>query len=58
MKVNIELAQNSAILAKASKEDSAFVRAIAIETKRDSSLLKAITILGMFSLPSTFIDVC
>jgi hypothetical protein len=56
-KVNIEVAQSSAMLAKASKEDSAVMRTIAIETKRDSSAMKTIAILGIFFLPGTFVAV-
>jgi len=57
-KVNIELAKSSAILAKASKEDSAVMRTIAIESKKDSSAMKTIAILAMFFLPGTFVAVC
>lgn len=56
-KVNIALAESSAAIAKASKEDSAVMRTIAIESKRDSSAMKTIAILGMFFLPGTFIAV-
>lgn len=56
-KVNLELAMSSAIIAKASKDDSAIMRQIAIETKRDSSAMKTIALLGMFFLPGTFIAV-
>jgi hypothetical protein len=45
------------VIAKASKEDSAVMRSIAIESKRDSSAMKTIAILGMFFLPGTFIAV-
>jgi hypothetical protein len=55
--VNINLAESSAAIAKASKEDSAVMRTIAIESKRDSSAMKTIAILGMFFLPGTFIAV-
>ncbi|KAH8772028.1 hypothetical protein F5882DRAFT_506105 [Hyaloscypha sp. PMI_1271] len=54
-RVNIELALNSAAIAKASKEDSAIMRQIAIETKRDSSAMKTIALLGMLFLPGTFV---
>ena len=56
-KVNIEVAQSSALLAKASKEDSAVMRTIAIESKRDSAAMMTIAILGMFFLPGTFVAV-
>jgi hypothetical protein len=56
-KVNIALAESSAAIAKASKEDSAAMRQIAIETKRDSSAMKTIATLGMFFLPGTFVAV-
>ena len=56
-KVNIALAESSAVMAKASKEDSAVMRIIAIEAKKDSSAMKTISILGMFFLPGTFIAV-
>ncbi|PMD28482.1 hypothetical protein NA56DRAFT_15504 [Hyaloscypha hepaticicola] len=52
-KVNIELALSSAAIAKASKDDSAIMRQIAIETKRDSSAMKTIALLGMVFLPGT-----
>jgi hypothetical protein len=56
-KVNIELAVSSATIAKASKDDSAIMRQIAIETKRDSAAMKTIALLGMFFLPGTFVAV-
>jgi Mg2+ and Co2+ transporter CorA len=56
-RVNIELAESSAAIAKASKEDSAIMRMIAVESKKDSSAMKTIAILGMFFLPGTFIAV-
>jgi Mg2+ and Co2+ transporter CorA len=70
-KVNIGLAENSAIIAKASqednsamrmlasasKEDSAAMRIIAAESKKDSSAMKTISILGMIFLPGTFVAV-
>jgi hypothetical protein len=55
--VNMNLAESSAAIVKASKEDSAVMRTIAIESKRDSSAMKTIAILGMFFLPGTFIAV-
>jgi hypothetical protein len=45
------------MLAKASKEDSAIMRIIAIETKRDSYTIKTVAILGMFFLHGTFVAV-
>jgi Mg2+ and Co2+ transporter CorA len=54
-KVNIALAESSAAIAKASKEDSAVMRTIAIESKKDSSAMKTIAVLGMFFLPGTFV---
>jgi len=56
-KINIALAENSAAMTKASKEDSAAMRAIALETKRDSSAMKTIATLGMLFLPGTFVAV-
>jgi hypothetical protein len=56
-KVNIALAESSATIAKASKEDSAVMRIIALESKRDSPAMKTISILGMLFLPGTFIAV-
>jgi hypothetical protein len=56
-KVNIALAESSAAIAKASKEDSAAMRQIAIDTKRDSSAMKTIATLGMLFLPGTFVAV-
>jgi Mg2+ and Co2+ transporter CorA len=54
-KVNIALAESSAAIAKAGKEDSAVMRTIAIESKKDSSAMKTIAVLGMFFLPGTFV---
>lgn len=56
-KANIELALSSAAIAKASRDETAIMRQIAIETKRDSSAMKTIALLGMFFLPGTFVSV-
>ena len=56
-KVNIALAESSAIIARASKEDSAVMRTIAIASKRDSSAMKTMAIFGMLFLPGAFIAV-
>ena len=56
-RVNIDLANDTKILARASKEDIAVMRTIAVETKKDSSSMKTIAILGMLFLPSTFLAV-
>jgi hypothetical protein len=56
-KTNLSLAESSAMMAKASKEDSAVMRTIAIKSKKDSSAMKTIAILGMFFLPGTFVAV-
>jgi Mg2+ and Co2+ transporter CorA len=56
-KVNIALAESSAAIAKASKEDSAVMRIIALESKKDSFAMKKISILGTLFLPGTFIAV-
>jgi hypothetical protein len=56
-KTNLSLAKTSAIIAKASKEDSAIMRIIAIESRRDSLAMKTISILGMVFLPGTFVAV-
>ncbi len=56
-KVNIEVAKDTSFLARASKEDSAVMRAIAIETKKDSSSMKTIAVLGMLFLPSSLVAV-
>jgi hypothetical protein len=56
-KVNIQLAESSAYLARLSKEDSEVMRAIAVESKKDSSAMKTIAILTMLFLPGTFIAV-
>jgi Mg2+ and Co2+ transporter CorA len=56
-KVNIALAESSAAIAKASKEDSAVMKTIALESKKDSSAMKTISILGMIFLPGTFVAV-
>jgi len=45
------------MVARASKDDSAVRRGIAVETKRDSSPMKTIAVLGMFFLPGTFVAV-
>lgn len=57
-RTNITIAASSAEIAKASKEDSAVMRQIALDTKRDSSAMKTIATLTMFFLPGTFIAVC
>jgi hypothetical protein len=56
---NIELAKRSATftLARASKEDSAVIKDIAIEAKKDSSATKTIAIMTICFLPSTFLAV-
>ncbi|KAN0095132.1 hypothetical protein V8E51_015843 [Hyaloscypha variabilis] len=54
-RVNISIAETSAVIAKAVKEDSAAMRTIAIESKRDSSAMKTISLLGMIFLPGTFV---
>lgn len=56
-KINIELLEHSALIAKASKEDSAVMKQIAIETKKDNASMKTIAVLGMFFLPGTFVAV-
>ena len=56
-KRNIELARSSATIAKASKDHSAMMRVIALQTKRDSSAMKTIAALGMLFLPGTFVAV-
>jgi hypothetical protein len=56
-KVHIALAESSATIAKAGKEDSAVMRIIALESKKDSPVMKTISILGMLFLPGTFIAV-
>ncbi|KAH7348570.1 hypothetical protein BKA65DRAFT_550637 [Rhexocercosporidium sp. MPI-PUGE-AT-0058] len=54
-RANIELAKSSAAIAKAAKDDSAVMRQIALETKRDSSAMKTIAMLTMVFLPATSI---
>jgi len=56
-RVNIDLAKDTSIITRASKEDSAVMRTIAIETKKDSSSMKTIAVLGMLFLPSSLIAV-
>jgi hypothetical protein len=56
-KLNIQLAESSAAIARASKEDSAVMRTIAIESKKDSTAMKTIAVLGMLFLPGTFVAV-
>jgi Mg2+ and Co2+ transporter CorA len=60
--VNIELAKHTSVLAEASKDDSAAMRTIALESsflakasKKDSSAMKTISIVGMVFLPGTFL---
>jgi Mg2+ and Co2+ transporter CorA len=55
--VNIDLAKDTSFLARASKEDSAVMREIAVKTKKDSSSMKTVTVLGMLFLPSTLLAV-
>jgi hypothetical protein len=45
-KANLSIVETSAIIAKASKEDSAAMRTIASESKRDSSAMKTILPFG------------
>ncbi|CZR68946.1 uncharacterized protein PAC_18847 [Phialocephala subalpina] len=54
-RINIQHSESSAILARASKEDSQVMRTIAIESKKDSSAMKTIAILTMLFLPGTFL---
>ena len=56
-KVNIALAESSTTIARARKEDSAVMRSMALESKKDSAAMKTIAILGMFFLPGTFVAV-
>jgi Mg2+ and Co2+ transporter CorA len=56
-KINIALLEYSALIAKAGKEDSAIMKQIAIETKKDNASMKTIAILGMVFLPGTFVAV-
>ncbi|KAH6678153.1 hypothetical protein B0J14DRAFT_688010 [Halenospora varia] len=42
-------------IGKASKEDSAVMRQIALESKKDSTAMKTVAILGMVFLPGTFV---
>ena len=56
-RINIQHSESSAILARASKEDSQVMRTIAIESKKDSSAMKTIAILTMLFLPGTFLAV-
>lgn len=56
-KINIQHSESSAILARASKEDSQVMRTIAIESKKDSSSMKTMAILTMLFLPGTFLAV-
>jgi hypothetical protein len=55
--INIALLENSAMIAKAGKDDSAVMRQIAIETKKDNASMKTIAVLGMVFLPGTFVAV-
>jgi hypothetical protein len=56
-RVNIDLANDTKILARASKEDNAVMRTIAVETKKDSSSMKTVAVLGMLFLPPTVLEV-
>lgn len=55
--INIELARDTSILARASKEGSEVVRIIAIGGKKDATSMNTIAILGMIFLPGTFLAV-
>ena len=55
--INIALLEISALIAKAGKEDSAVMRQIAIDTKKDNAFMKTIAILWMFFVPGTFVAV-
>lgn len=57
VQTNIGLAKDTSDLARASKEDSAVMKTIAIETKKDSSSMKTIASLGMLFLPPTLVAV-
>jgi hypothetical protein len=48
-RVNIDLANDTKILARASKEDSAVMRTITVETKKVSSSMKTVVVLGCSS---------
>ena len=54
---NIALAADTSTLARASKEDSEVMKAIAVEGKKDGDTMKTIAILGMLFLPGTFLAV-
>jgi hypothetical protein len=56
-RINTQLAQASTVFARASKEDSAVMRTIAIESKKDSTAMKIVAILDMVFLPGTFVAV-
>jgi hypothetical protein len=45
------------VIAQASNEDSAVMRDIAVESKKDSTAMKTIAVLGMFFLPGAFVAV-
>jgi hypothetical protein len=52
-----KVAEDTSVLARASKEDSEVMRTIATETKKDGSSMKTIAALGMLFLPSTLVAV-
>jgi Mg2+ and Co2+ transporter CorA len=56
-RVNIDLANDTKILARASKEDSAVMRTITVETNKVSSSMKTVVVLGMLFLPPTLLAV-
>jgi hypothetical protein len=55
--LNIAVAQHMSVIAQASNEDSAVMRDIAVESKKDSTAMKTIAVLGMFFLPGAFVAV-
>jgi Mg2+ and Co2+ transporter CorA len=56
-KVNIRLAELSAHIAQATMQDATAMKELATESKKDSSAMKILTILGIVFLPGTFIAV-
>jgi hypothetical protein len=56
-KVNIRLAEISADISQATMQDSKVMKELATESKKDSSAMKTISLLGMVFLPGTFIAV-
>jgi hypothetical protein len=56
-KVHISVAEHSANIAQATMQDATAMKELATESKKDSSAMKNLTILGIFFLPGACIAV-